>query len=72
MLAKAVCQATQMLNFRPLSRASPLPQGIWGAGKIGSGLEPFLAFVEGVLDQLDQGLHFGDVPGFSIHRQPRL
>ena len=27
MLAKAVDQSTSMLNDRPLSRASPLPQG---------------------------------------------
>ncbi|KAA8742376.1 hypothetical protein FE275_05040 [Pseudomonas koreensis] len=27
LLAKASCQSTSMLNDRPLSRASPLPQG---------------------------------------------
>ncbi|POF38587.1 hypothetical protein B0D71_30260 [Pseudomonas laurylsulfativorans] len=26
LLAKAACQSTSMLNVRPLSRASPLPQ----------------------------------------------
>jgi len=29
LLAKAVCQSTKMLNETPLSRASPLPQGLY-------------------------------------------
>ncbi|QAY92099.1 hypothetical protein CUN63_20210 [Pseudomonas sp. ACM7] len=46
LLAKAACQSTSMLNVKPHSRASPLPQGIRG-GQEGLGcrsqLRPALA-----------------------------
>ncbi|EJN17959.1 hypothetical protein PMI36_05376 [Pseudomonas sp. GM79] len=37
LLAKAACQPASLLNDTPLSRASPLPQGIGDGTYIGAG-----------------------------------
>ena len=73
---------------RPPSLASQLPQGSRCAhissvmiviasrlvykGESRSGLEPFLAFVEGVVDEVGESLHFSHILRLGINGQPCL
>jgi hypothetical protein len=53
--AMASDQLISMPVARPLSRARLLPQ------ENASGLKPFLTLIEGVVDEVGQGLDFADI-----------